>query len=111
MIPAGQFGIESVARQLGLSDTDPQRSMLDGPVAAVGALVPQWCGVSPDNWPSWPANVAEGATMLAARLHRRRNSPSGVESFGELGPVYVQRNDPDVAMLLGLGAWTPPRVG
>lgn len=57
---------------------------------------------------SWPADLIEGATMLAARVFRRRNSPSGVEAFAVAGPVYVRRNDPDVAMLLDLDA---PMVG
>ena len=59
----------------------------------------------------WPFKVTQGATMLAARLYRRRNSPEGVAAFGNEGPVYVQRNDPDVAMLLELGAWASPQVG
>jgi hypothetical protein len=49
--------------------------------------------------------------MLAGRLWRRRNSPAGVESFAGDAAVYVSRNDPDVAQLLGLGAYTPPAVG
>lgn len=52
-----------------------------------------------------------GATMLAARLWRRRNSPEGVASFGADAPVYVQRNDPDIGMLLGIGNHAPPVVG
>lgn len=59
----------------------------------------------------WPARVVQGATMLATRIHRRRLSPAGVEAFGADGPVYVQRNDPDVALLLALGAYTRPAVG
>jgi hypothetical protein len=49
--------------------------------------------------------------MMAGRLFRRRESPAGVAAFGELGAVYVMRNDPDVAMLLGLGSWAKPMVG
>jgi len=59
----------------------------------------------------WPADVKLGATLLAARLWRRRNSPEGVAAFGADGPVYVQRNDPDVAMMLALGDWARPGVG
>lgn len=62
-------------------------------------------------WEEWPGRVVEGATMLAARVYRRRNSPAGVETFGDLGPVYVQRNDPDIAMLLQLGRQSKPAVG
>lgn len=59
----------------------------------------------------WPPNIRLGAKMLAARLYRRRNSPAGVESLGELGPVYVSRNDPDLAQLLCIGRYERPKVG
>lgn len=102
------FTLDAVAQRLRLADTDPERRDLAGPVAAVIAKVTAWTGVDVDDW---PADVVEGALMLAARLHRRRNSPAGVEAFNEMGAIYVSRRDPDVAMLLGLGEWTPPRVG
>lgn len=60
---------------------------------------------------TWPANVTHGANMLAGRLFRRRNSPTGIEAFGANGPVYVNRNDPDVAMMLELGDHAKPSVG
>ena len=60
---------------------------------------------------AWPARVTLGANMLGARLFRRRNSPTGVETFGADGPAYVSRNDPDVAQLLQIGAYTKPAVG
>lgn len=59
----------------------------------------------------WPEHIRLGAKMLAARVYRRRNSPAGVESIGELGPVYVQRNDPDLAQLLKIGRYAVPKVG
>ena len=74
-------------------------------VAAVNAQVTVWHG------DDWPAGVQLGAIMLAARLHRRRNSPAGVEAAGELGPVYVARYDSDLDRNLQIGAWAPPRVG
>jgi hypothetical protein len=40
-----------------------------------------------------------------------QQSPEGVATFTADGAVYVQRNDPDVAMLLGIGAYAPPVVG
>lgn len=61
--------------------------------------------------PQWPDYVTLGGTMLAARLWRRKDSPSGVEAFTDQGAVYVSRNDPDVAQLLGIGTFTPPVVG
>lgn len=72
------------------------------PVAEVAVDQPDW---------SQAGHVVAGAVMLAARLHRRRNSPDGVAVMGDLGPLYVQRNDPDVAMLLELGAHARPAVG
>lgn len=59
----------------------------------------------------WPAYVMLGATMMAGRLVRRRNSPSGVEAFTDAGGVYVSRNDPDVAAMLRIGAYQQPSVG
>lgn len=60
----------------------------------------------------WAADHKAGALLLAARLWRRRLSPDGVATFtAEGGAVYVQRNDPDVAMYLGLGAYAAPVVG
>ncbi len=49
--------------------------------------------------------------MLIARFDRRRNSPAGVDTVTEMGPVYVSRRDPDVAQLLELGTWHRPVVG
>lgn len=60
---------------------------------------------------SWSPDIVLGATMLAGRLWRRRDTPAGVETFANDGAVYVQRNDPDVALLLGIGSYAPPRVG
>lgn len=86
-------------------------------VAATNALVRSWpCAAAaqdPDGDPgrAWPANVERGAVMMAGRLFRRRESPAGVAAFGDMGAVYVMRNDPDVAMLLGLGSWASPGVG
>ena len=81
-------------------------------VDAVNSQVRTWPVASAaDGAAEWPAHVVTGATMLAARLFRRRNSPGGVEAFGQDGAAYVMRTDPDVAQLLGLGGWSPPVVG
>ena len=61
--------------------------------------------------PAWPSYVKLGATMLATRLWRRKDSPSGVEAFTDAGAVYVSRNDPDVAQLLRLGNYEGAQVG
>lgn len=82
--------------------------VLDETVAAVNALVRGLQVALVVNGESWPANVTRGANMLAARLYRRRNSPTGVEAVSDVGPVYVRRNDPDIATLLKLNR---PAVG
>ena len=62
----------------------------------------------------WPLNLAYGCSLLASRLFSRRNSPEGVSAFtssADGGAVYIQRNDPDIAMMLGIGAHAKPAVG
>ena len=49
-------------------------------------------------------SVYLGMTMLAARLYKRKDTPNGLESFGEWGSSYVSRYDPDIARLLRLNA-------
>lgn len=98
-----------VAEHLGMRADDPHRAELAAPVAAVNAKVRQWHEYGAED--TWTDSHLLGATMLAAHLHRRRNTPGGVESFNEMGAQYVQRSDPHVSMLLGLGGWTAPKVG
>lgn len=59
----------------------------------------------------WPAGVMLGATMLAARLYRRRNSASGVEAITESGAQYVARYDSDISRMLGIDGFKRPAVG
>ena len=56
------------------------------------------------------AETYQAAVMLAARLFRRRNSPGGIESFGE-SVTYVSRYDPEIARALRTGLWALPGVG
>lgn len=60
---------------------------------------------------AWPASVRLGSSQLCLRLWRRKDSMDGVVAFAGDAPVYVQRNDPDVAQLLELGAYAKPVVG
>lgn len=119
-LPAeGPATVPAVKTHLGIQDTTDDAA-LAGFVDAVNSLLrgdsipgatPWPCvyGVTADT--GWPDSVTVGAVLLAARLFSRRNSPSGVAAFGDLGPVYVSRNDPDVALLLGVGTYAPPVVG
>lgn len=52
-------------------------------------------------WPSTPAAVTQAATLQAARLFKRMDSPMGVIGFGDIGAIRVSRFvDPDVEFLL-----------
>lgn len=62
------------------------------------------------NLDGWPARVVEGGVLLGAALWRRKDTPAGVVA-SPTGPIYVRRNDPDVALLLELGDHGKPRIG
>lgn len=97
--------IQDVAKHLGTSRPDTN---LTSTIDAAVAMVEEWKGAPIDEWPdSWRL----GTIMLIARFDRRRNSPSGVDTVTEMGPVYVSRRDPDVAQLLEIGTWSRPVVG
>lgn len=108
---AGPATLQQLKQLLKISDSDTtQDDELERVLAAVNDYV---AGLpvsqpNPTDPAPWPARTVQGAGMLASRLHRRKGSPAGVEAFGELGAVYVQRNDPDIAWLLKLGAYAKP---
>ncbi|WP_084653996.1 hypothetical protein [Nocardia altamirensis] len=104
--PATEAAVKTYLRLADPSDDADVTTVVN----AVNSLMVQWFS-APIPPQLWPESKRQGAVMLAARLFRRRNSPAGVESFGELGPIYVQRNDPDLAILLGLGSYARPAVG
>lgn len=97
--------LERVNRML---SRDPADDEATETVEAVLSLVPTWLD-KPGG--GWAAHHRLGATMLAARLERRKNSPGGLASFGIDGPSYVQGNWPDIAMLLQIGSYAVGRVG
>lgn len=112
----GPADVARVIARLGITG-DPTPEELENVTADVAAVngvvrrLPVAELVAVDVVEEWPERVTTGADMLAARLYRRRSTPSGVETFGDFGPVYVRRNDPDVAMLLELGDYARPQVG
>jgi len=93
---------EQVQRHLKLPAVDAHLELI---VDEVNGMVNEWHGNE------WPAGVELGAVMLAARLHRRRNSSNGVESFSDMGTSYVSRYDSDLDRQLRINAWSPPVVG
>lgn len=113
----GPADLPPVKRLLQIEDGDDSADLeLQDVVDAVNAVVRRWrCAQVGEGLADWDdpkcAAVRRGATQLAARLYRRRDSPDGVATFGADGPVYVQRNDPDIAMLLQVGSYGLPGVG
>lgn len=115
--PTGPVVLATVKAELGYTNVDAARdNRLQTRVDSVNswvrllpvALESLTYGTPP---PAWPPHIILGGTMLATRLWRRKDSPSGVEAFTDAGAVYVSRNDPDVAQLLAIGNYTPPKVG
>lgn len=107
----GPTTLALVKAWLDLTDADDD-AVLATVVASVNSMVRTWrCSLAAVDQTEWPERIVSGATMLAARLFRRRNSPAGVEAFSTDGAVYVSRNDPDIAQYLGLGVHQPPTVG
>lgn len=58
----------------------------------------------------WAPSTTLGATMLAARLYRRKNSQNGIESVGDMS-TYVSRYDSDIGRLLNIDTFHMPLVG
>lgn len=99
--------VARVNRMLGRDETDVDPDVVEM-VEAANSIVPTWV-----DRPSggWKAHQKVGASMLAARLYRRKDSPGGMAAFGAEGGGYVSGNWPDIAMLLGLGTYAVGRVG
>jgi hypothetical protein len=51
-------------------------------------------------WPATPDPVKRAAIIWALRLVNRRQTPSGIQGFGEFGGVRLSTMDPDVRALL-----------
>lgn len=86
----------AVAAWLGMSETDDYLN--EHIVPAVNVYVREVHGDD-----EVTDSVKLGALMLAALIHRRRNSPGGTETFGDLDPSFVARYDPTISQLLQLG--------
>jgi hypothetical protein len=55
------------------------------------------------------AEAYSGAVMYAAREYRRRNSPAGIEVFGDVAS-FVTRFDTDIERALRTGSWAGPVI-
>lgn len=126
--PVGWLQLADVKRQLALDDADTDDDALIK--AVIDATEPEVCRARPDTvnpLPPVPSrrqragtpgtttpadypDAYQGAVMMAARVVRRRNSPAGIESFGE-SVTYVAAYDPDLDRFLRRGRYRLPGVG
>lgn len=115
--PGGPTGTTDVIHWAKLEQAGPldaaERDALVLVVDAVNEKVRRWCDlpVGADGDVYATASQRLGATMLAARLFDRRDTPGGIVQVLETGTAYVRTSDPDVAMLLGIGRSQKPAVG
>ena len=111
--PAGPATLAAVKTYLHISELETRADdLLEDIVAAVNVKVAALpIAESHHGASQWRSDIIHGAVMLCARLYQRRNTAQGYEAFGDGGAVYIQRNDPDIAMLLELGAYAKPKIG
>lgn len=112
------LGVEDVKSWLRLNAQDTTDDALLTSVAAmaepyVQRCRPEWLLPDPDDPTQLSyqpdAETYQGAVMYAAREYRRRNSPAGVEMFGDV-TSFVARFDPDIDRALQTGTWARPVV-
>lgn len=111
--PTGWLLIADVKRQLAIDGTDEGDDVLIQ--ACIDAAEPEVMRARPDAQTPPPSatqypDAYRGGVMLAARLVRRRNSPAGIESFGE-SVTYVAAYDPDLDRFMRRGRYRMPGVG
>lgn len=109
--------IAAVLEQTGVKAGSADEAGVDRRRVATAAFVERHrrdlAGVDLDGTPTFTPtpDVVEGAILLAARLHARKGSPTGIASYGEFGPAAVLRFDPDIDRLLGIGRSVGPVIG
>uniref|UniRef100_A0AAU2V8R2 Head-to-tail adaptor n=1 Tax=Streptomyces sp. NBC_00003 TaxID=2903608 RepID=A0AAU2V8R2_9ACTN len=128
---AAEITVAEVCAVIGIAVPDPGTAdgvWLAQAVAAINALavdtVPRLRARPPspgtsssapvrqaDDVQDWPEDIRAALLMQAQRLFARRSSPTGVAVYGDAGPAYVAKWDPDVERLLRIGSWSPPQVG
>ncbi len=108
--PAGWLLLDDVKNQLKIPVEDTTDDALI--TRAIGATEPIVTRSRPDAAadPAASPDAYQGAVMLAAKIVRRRNSPAGIESFGD-SVTYVASYDPEIALLLRRGNNRMPGVG
>ena len=92
---------------------DAHMSLCAGAVNAFIATLPDapLAPADEDGNRAWTDQTKLAATLLGARLYRRRNSPNGIEALTADGASYVSRYDSDISRMLRIDGHTRPRVG
>lgn len=93
----------------------PEDTVDDALIAEVCAMAepyvqkcrPEWFDTNGVYIPD--AETYRGAVMYAAREYRRRNSPAGIEVFGDVAS-FVTRYDTDIERALRTGSWALPVI-
>lgn len=112
MIVAEYTTVEAAGQWLQLSG-DLADPVLASCVVAANSVVTRYAGedASDQTIPTLE-DAEQAATMLAARLYRRRNSPEGVQGITPEGvAVGIVRSDADIARLLRIDGFAVPQVG
>lgn len=101
--------VEKAGEWLQLTGPDSDAILADC-VAAANSVVDRYID-SEQDIPT-DSDAEQAATMLAARLYRRRNSPEGVQGITPEGvAVGIVRSDSDIARLLRIDSFAIPQVG
>lgn len=108
--PPGWLLLPDVKDQLRIDGDDATDDTLI--TRAIGAAEIEVGRARPDAAadPAGHQDVYLAGVMLAARLVRRRNSPAGIESFGD-SVSFVASFDPDMDRFLRRGRYRFPGVG
>jgi hypothetical protein len=107
----GPATLTAVRVQLGIKDGDTRDDdKLRDVIAGVNAYVRRLPSAVDDIAEGWADDIVLGAVMLAARIFRRKNTPAGADAVAASAAPYVARNDPEIAMLLGIGDFAKPKA-
>lgn len=104
--------VEDAGQWLQLSGELGDDTVLAACVVAANSVVTRYAGEADDQTVPTLDDAEQAATMLAARLYRRRNSPEGIQGITPEGvAVGIVRSDADIARLLRIDSYTVPEVG
>lgn len=111
--------VDMVKAELGLTPADTVddawlAQVVDAVMAYAARSVPTMrvpAAVAPPLFPDYaPPDTVLGGLLCASRWYRRRNSPEGLVSFGEMGGVAVPPLDRDIERLWQLGRFSLPKA-